>query len=352
VAKHSATRIADKANDLSQSVPPHLAAAAAYVDQYASLPGNAFGVLPQVFLEGPYNEAHRTQLKNLDDGTATFDSIIKGLWSVARTFDAVEAANTVRKEDKKPGDLPRPEGSGADLDGIALGGSWLTAGEMAITWSASAAMKLGISTQCILGFLAAVSWPLVIPDHEALSRAKSAWDSASDELQTIGEVANLVHFDDDTWSPDSPSRAAFDQTVNQFDVELRQAATAADGMSSGLESVGNVAWGLMLAMAITDLVTLITVIALAFFKMFPPTAPAAEAAQDTAAAANGAATIAIVTALGSFVGTFASGVLSLAQAGNFTKLDIENDDGAYGSGNGEATFVDVDLDFDSLPVTT
>ena len=351
MARHSAERIAGKANELSQSIPPHLSGAAAYVDQYAGLPGNAFGVLPQLFLEGPYREAHSTHLQNLRDGQHTFEAILDGLWSVAKTFDAAEVANTVRKQDKKHADLKAPTGSGADLDGVALGASWLTAGELAIAWSASASMKLGISTQCILGFLAAVSWPLVIPDHVALSSAKAAWDAAAEQLQTIGELANVTRLDDDTWSADSPSRQAFDATVNQFDVELKQAADQAEGMSSGLESVGDTAYALMLTMTITDLVTLTMVLALAGIKLFPPLAPAAEAAQDTAAAANGAATAAIISALGGFVGTFAGGTLSLAQAGSFTKLDVADDDGGYGSGKGEDTFPDVDLDFAELPVT-
>jgi hypothetical protein len=351
MAKHSAERIAAKANELSQAVPPHLSGAAAYVDQYADLPGTAFGVFPQLFLAGPYREARSTQLQNLRDGALTFDAIVDGLWSVATTFDAAEVANTARKQDKQHTDLVAPTGSGHDLDGLALGAAWLTAGELAITWSASASMKLGISTQCILGFLAAVSWPLVIPDHQALSTAKGAWDAAAEQLQAIGELANLTRFDDDTWSADSPSRAAFDSTVNQFDIELKQAADQAGGMSSGLESVGNTAYALMLAMAITDLVTLITVFILAWFKMFPPTAAAAEVAQDSAAAANGAATTAVVSALGGFVGAFASGALSLAQAGTFTKLEVADENGTYGSGTGEDTFVDVDLDFSSLPVT-
>ena len=351
MASHSAEQIAGRANELSQSILPHLSGAAAYVEQYADLPGNAFGALPQMFLEGPYREAHSTHLQNLRDGEQTFDAILDGLWSVAKTFDAAEVANTVRKKDKEHAELTAPTGSGADLDSLALGGSWLTAGELAIAWSASASMKLGISTQCILGFLAAVSWPLVIPDHEALSSAKGAWDAAAEQLQTIGELANLARFDDDTWSSDSPSRAAFDKTVNQFDIELKQAADLAEGMSSSLESVANSAYALMLTMAITDLATLITVIALAVMKMFPPAAPAAEAAQDTAAAANGTATAAIISALASFVGTFAGGALSLAQAGSFTKLNVADDDGGYGFGNGEDTFTDVDLEFAGLPVT-
>lgn len=349
MAKHSATRIAERANSLSQQVPQHLSAAAGYVEQYADLPGQAFGILPQAFLSGPYSQAWSTQLRNLKDGKTTFDGIVDGLWQVAKNFDAVEVANTARKQDKKPATLTKPTASGDVMDAAALATSWPTAAIMLNLWIISAGVKAGISTQCLLGFLSAVGWALVIPDHEALSQAKGAWDSASTELQTIGKVTNLVDFDDDTWSADSASRQAFDRTINNFDTELGQAQANAAGVSSALEGVGNALWGLMLAMMITDIATLIIILALLPAKLFPPTSAPAEAAQDAAAASNGVVTAAIVSAVSGLVGTFAAGALSVAQAGGFTKLDIKNDAGRYGSGTGEDTFVDIDLDFATQP---
>ena len=347
MAKHSAKRIAERANTLSQDVPQHLSAASGYVEQYAELPGTAFGILPQIFLSGPYNDAWSTQLQNLKDGKTTFDSILDGMWQVAKNFDAVEVANTVRKQDKKPGELKKPDTSGSTGDAVAQATAWATVKIMADLWIVSAGVKAGISTQCMLGFLSAVGWALVIPDHEALSEAKGAWDNASTELQTIGTVKSQVDFDDDTWSADSPSRQAFDKTIDQFDTELRQAYEAADGVSGGLDSVGNAAWGLMVAMMIVDISTLIIILCLLPAKLFPPTAPAAEAAQDAAAAGNGAATAGIIAGIAGLVATFAGGVLGISQAGQFSKLTIANDPGDYGSGHGEDTFVDVDLDFGS-----
>ncbi|GAA5025485.1 hypothetical protein [Actinopolymorpha pittospori] len=358
--KDDRKQIEDAAHRIADSAGPKLAAALEYVDKYTDIPGHAFGVLPTLIVSGAYNDARNTQLQNLKDGQARFNSMLDGLAQVAQQFWKRDVASTIRPDDKKKIEIDKPKGSENPLANTVGGANafsvlgLVSVAKLRSAWKFEKLIEAGFelpkltkganTTMCVVAGISIALWMLVEPfGEEDVLDAGAAWDLAGGHLSQLNDLKSMMSMPDDAWSASTGSRQAFNSWLANFQLEVNDAATAATANAKALTDLVENIHLAQIAMLITDIATAIALLAAWIAEQFPPARPAAMAAKIAISIANALGTACVVTIILTLVGQAAAIGLSVAKDGAFKKLEIGDEKAAYGQGSDPSkdTFIDV-----------
>jgi hypothetical protein len=216
-------------NAANRALPP-FQAAVKHAKEYTKLDGNAFGIVPSIALKPPYEKARTSQVKNLEDGLKKLKAMINGLATVAYNMHSAEAGNTITpNRDALKIKVKPPEVDGSSNFGAipaAFGFGYGLPG-----WLACHCLKLSFTPLCAAAAVSSIMWLSVMPDDVEIDKAISAWVSVGTELNTIGQLSQVLSLSEDAWDDDA--RTAFNAWVNNFQTELDSAIAMAAGAEPG-----------------------------------------------------------------------------------------------------------------------
>jgi hypothetical protein len=354
--KQDRAQIEKAARAVADKDYPHLRAALQYAKDYTSLGSNAFGSVPSRILMPRYNPARQSQIQNLEDGLDRLAKMIAGMNEVAFRMAVTEQANTIDLTKIPQVPVTRPDAPSDVINGWSVlpRFTWSLFGHLRMMWKASALLKCSFAPLMVVPFAGAMlslsMWVTVQPDDEEIGKARSAWFSVADELDSIGTLKTFTGEGGGALLPktawDDDAREAFDVWVTSFSTEVDNASTAAYNAMAALEQTLGSVKDLHDAMRAFDAVTTGGLIVLWIAGLYPLYRAPAAVAQNALATIN-------VLATGLTVGSLCMALLDygytmgeVSENGRFEKLNIDNDPGKkYGADPVNDTFVDLDIDW-------
>ncbi|GAA5035782.1 hypothetical protein [Actinopolymorpha pittospori] len=198
--------------------------------------------------------------------------------------------------------------------------------------------------------LSLAMWVTVQPDDEEIGRAKSAWFSVADELDSISTLKTFTGEGGGALLPktawDDDAREAFDVWVANFETEVDNASTAAYNAMAALEQTLESVKDLQHAMRTQDYITVGGLAVLWVAGLFPLYRAPAAVAQTVLTRINALAAGLTVGSLCLELIAYGSKMGEVSENGRFEKLNVDNDPAKkYGADPVNDTFVDLDIDW-------
>ena len=353
--KQDRARIEQAASAVANDDYPHLRAALQYARDYTSLGSNAFGSVPSRVLMPRYNPARESQIKNLEDGLDRLAKMIAGMNEVAFRMAVTEQANMIDLTKAPWVPVTRPDAPSDVINGASVlpRFTWSRAYLWSM-WRRSALLKCSFAPLMYVpaagAALSLAMWVTVQPDDEEIGRARSAWFSVAEELDSISTLKTFTGEGGGALLPktvwDDDARGAFDVWVTNFGTEVDNASTAAYNAMAAMEQTLESVKELHDTMRIYDYVTVGELVLLLLAGMFPPYRAAAAVAQTALARINALATGLTVGSLCLELIAYGFRMDEISENGRFEKLNIDNDPAKkYGADPVNDTFVDLDIDW-------